>query len=92
MLVIKPKKAADWMHAMFILSYYKELTLELFSNGEDAVSTYMVVEGEEDSLRLAEMAFQMNWHQGGWICPHCEGDEEETCGHLTFTHPINPAF
>ena len=105
MFVIKPKNPADWQYAMFILSYYTKLIIELFSNGEDADTAYMVVrgkelmEGEESDLMLAEMAFQMNWHQGNQrICEMCtlelgKGAEvEDCCGHLTFVKPINPAF
>ena len=112
MFVIKPKNPADWQYAMFILSYYTKLIIELFSNGEDADTAYMVVrgkelmEGEESDLMLAEMAFQMNWHQAnGWVCPHCDNGVDpavseymkkngrlDVCGHLTFDRPINPAF
>lgn len=99
MFIIKPNNPADWRHAMFILSYYSKLIIELFSNGEDADTAYMMVrereliEGEESDLRLAEMAFQMNWYQGKMICPHCEDNtDENACGHLTFTGVINPAF
>lgn len=98
--VICPTEPADWQHAMFILSYYSKLIISTFSNGEDANTAYMVVEskplleGEEDELRLAEMAFQMNWHQIGRLCPHCidHADHYDSCGHLAFSKPINPAF
>jgi hypothetical protein len=111
MFVIHPENAADWQHAMFILSHYRDLYCELFSDAEEASSTYMVVSDTEpgfewpdgmdttaaQNLRLAEMAFQMNWHQkGGHRCVHCdalpEPLQEETCGHLTFNKIINPAF
>ncbi len=87
MFVICPENAADWQHAMFILSHYRGLYCELFSDAENASSTYMVVddtppgfEWPEDmdtesaeNLRCAEMAFQMNWHQkSGFRCVHCD--------------------
>ena len=44
--------------------------------------------GEVGDLRLAEMAFQMNYHQkGGFRCGHCD-ETEGACGHLCFTTPI----
>ena len=100
MFVIKPIKDADWQHAIFMLSYY-HVKISTFSNGEDAITAYMVVEGkpmaegDEDHLRLAEMCFQMNWHQhGSSLCPHCidHADVFDSCGHLAFSKPINPAF
>lgn len=39
----------------------------------------------QNDLRLAEMAFQMNWHQKGGVCPLCQAHGERHCGHLTFT-------
>jgi len=88
MFVIHPENAADWQHAMFILSHYRELSCELFSDADQVSSTYMVVDDtypgfewptEEEAtrasenLRYIEMAFQMNWHQrGGHRCIHCD--------------------
>ncbi len=114
MFVIYPENAADWQHAMFIMSHYKDLYCELFSDAEEASSTYLVVVDTTtvfewpdvmettaaNNLRCAEMTFQMNWHQkGGHVfgrCVHCDAMpeplQEETCGHLTFNKPINPAF
>ena len=105
MFIIFPEKAADWQSAMFIMSYYKDVYCELFSDGENAESAYMVVDASppgfeiptdeaNNNLRLAEAAFQMNWHQTrGWRCIHCdalpEPLREETCGHLTFTKRID---
>ena len=80
----------DFREAMFIMSYH-HVSMTAYSNGEDAASTYMVVGGKgcgqqvkEEDLHNAEMAFQMNFHQEGMICPHCDG-MEKVCGHLTFT-------
>ena len=103
MFVIYPETAADWQHAMFMLSYY-HVRCKLYSNGEDASTTFMVVSEDEDwsesdaeNLRLAEISFQMDWHpRSGLRCVHCdalpEPLREETCGHLTFHKPINSAF
>jgi hypothetical protein len=105
MFVIHPKNAADWAHAMFIMSYYHDLYCEMFSNGETAESAYMVVSDAApgwdaptdravENLRLAEMTFQGNWHQKGrHRCVHCSALpaplQEETCGHLTFNRIID---
>lgn len=88
MFVIYPENPSDWVHAMFIMSYYRDLHCELYSDGEEASSTYMVVDdtppGFEwpegmhtkaaENLRYAEMAFQMNWHQASnkFRCIHCD--------------------
>lgn len=99
--VIYPIESADWQHAMFMLSFYNKIKISTYSNGDDADTAYMVVEevvipeGEESELRLAEMAFQMNWHQHPVsLCPHCidHSDHFDRCGHLAFSKPINPAF
>lgn len=45
MFVIHPEDAADWQHAMFILSHYRGLYHALFSDAEEASSAYMVVSG-----------------------------------------------
>lgn len=96
--VIYPTDPADWQNAMFILSYYTKLIISTFSNGEDEDTAYMVVEskplleGDENELRLAEMAFQGNWHQHNeYQCPHCmpHSDKFNSCGHLAFRAPIN---
>lgn len=39
----------------------------------------------QNDLRLAEMSFQMNWHQKGGVCPLCQAHGERHCGHLIFT-------
>ena len=108
MFVIHPENPAEWANAMFIMSYYKDLYCELFSDGEHQESAYMVVSESApgfdlptdesiSNLRLAEMAFQINWRQKpGFRCEHCdalpEPLQEETCGHLTFNKMIIPAF
>ena len=104
MFVIKPEKDGDWVDAMFILSHYHAL-VGFYSNAESPNTVYMVVQPDEDrskdkedaenQLYLAEMCFQMNWHQYGTkLCPHCidHADKFDTCGHLTFSKPVNPAF
>jgi len=88
MFVITPKNAADWQHAMFMLSYY-HTKIEAYSNGEDADTVYIIVRGLDEQVRLAEAAFQMNWHQdGSGQCGHCSSDIDY-CGHLKFTKPID---
>ena len=101
MFVIYPKDPAEWQNAMFMLSYYHVLC-RTYSDGDNEISAYMVVEGlpetdgtdRDDDLRMAEMCFQMNWHQEGKLCPHCvdHSDVFDCCGHLTFTKKINSAF
>ena len=90
--VVKPISLIEWQHAMFILSYY-HVDIAAFSNGDDPLSTYMVVgaihpkseriKGQDinpqEQLRLAEMAFQLNWHQVGNLCPHCHCTEVDVC-------------
>jgi hypothetical protein len=108
MFVIHPENPSDWANAMFIMSYYKELHCEMFSDGENDETAYMVVSAAPpgydlpsdealNNLRMAEMAFQMNWHQKSHFrCGHCDALpdplREKTCGHLTFNKIINPAF
>ena len=108
MFIIHPTNAADWANAAFILSYYRELHCEMFSDGENEESAYMVVDSTPagfdlptheaiESLRCAEMAFQMNWLQKSHHrCAHCdalpEPLQEETCGHLTFCGTIKSTF
>ena len=97
MFVIKPESAADWAEALFILSYYR-VACATYSDGENAESVYMTVHPDKDmnedvettveQLHMAEMAFQMNWHQVGMVCPVCE-DTVNICGDLTFNKPIN---
>jgi hypothetical protein len=100
MFVIFPVKPADWQHALFMLSYY-HVNITIRSDGEDAITTYMVVDNDgtteaQEQLRLAEMCFQMNWHQSNHhrLCPECmpHSDQFDSCGHLTFTKPIISVF
>jgi hypothetical protein len=82
MFIIRCENPADWQEALFMLSYYHVKTT-FYSDGENAKSTYAVVELAEangDGLHLAEMCFQMNWHQhNSGICLHCEQDEIDVC-------------
>jgi hypothetical protein len=80
MFVIQPENAADWQHALYILSHYKELVLNVYSDAEKATSTYMVVDDNDcidsrKSVHQVESAFQINWNQDRMICPHCENVE-----------------
>ena len=62
--VIKPSNPESMVHAMFLLSYYK-VTFSSFSDGDHASSTFIKVSREyrKGDLRLAEMSFQMGFHQ-----------------------------
>jgi hypothetical protein len=76
----------------------------MYSDAHSIDSVFMVVKDhpdyeDMDDVRLAEMAFQRNWHQDNQrICEMCtlelgKGVEiADCCGHLTFVKPINPAF
>ena len=91
MFIIKPKDQKDWAEALFMLSYY-HVVINVFSNGENADDMYIRVEDEsyccqeasegrkaEEQLRLAEMAFQANWHQSLGICEQCYDENIEVC-------------
>ena len=63
----------DLIEALFTLSLYN-VQFEARSNGENSNTTVLVVdkEGREGDLRLAEMAFQMGYHQKNRpVCPEC---------------------
>jgi len=87
MFTILAGSPLDMLDAMFILSHY-QVKFQAFSDAENPLSTEIVVDEEirEGDLNLAEMAFQMNYRQVGYICPFCvrEDPEAKTCGHLTF--------
>ena len=91
MFTILISSADDLLQALFVLSYY-QVKFQTFSDAENPFSTEIVVDEEmrEGDLRLAEMAFQMNYRQVGHICPSCQRDypEEKSCGHLTFKGQI----
>jgi len=47
-------------------------------------------ERRNGDLRMAEMAFQMEFHQARMMaCPECYDKGEEVCGHLVFDASIN---
>ena len=87
MFTILAKSPLDMLDAMFILSHY-QVKFQAFSDAENPLSTEIVVDEEmrDGDLRMAEMAFQMNYRQVGWICSQCKEKypEDTTCGHLTF--------
>jgi len=92
MFIVKCSDGKSLKQALFILSCY-DVSFYTESDGENADSTYIVVddEGREDSLRMAEMAFQMAFRQAKCnVCSACEDDTQ--CGHLLFTDLIEPAF
>jgi len=92
MFVIQPMYPSEWGDALFLLSYY-DVNLTMDSDLENPESLYGFVTSEnQDDLRLAEMAFQMNWRQGPALCTYCrdnEGRNRHSCGHLTFTSVID---
>lgn len=101
MFIVQPMYPSEWQDAMFLLSHYN-VNIALYSDAENLNSVYGVVAAnlvddteeryDEDDLRLAEIAFQMNWRQGNALCPYCnddDGHKGHCCGHLTFTSIIN---
>lgn len=87
MFVVKCTDTAALLEALFLLSLYR-VRFEAQSDGEDAATTILVVDKElrEGDLRLAEMAFQMQFPQtSSMACPVCYGQGESVCGHLVFT-------
>lgn len=93
MFIIKPKNNQDMAAALELLSNYSVL----FETVHTGAQTIIVVQKEKVSgdLRLAEMAFQMNYVQEGVrLCDVCKLEIERTgngnanCGHLTFTKPL----
>lgn len=90
MFVVKCIDTAALMEALFLLSLYK-VRFETQSDGENPTTTVLVVDEETrgGDLRLAEVAFQMQFPQiGGMACPVCHGQGESVCGHLVFTTSI----
>ena len=92
MFIVKPKNSNDWARAMFILSYYRYLKIDVFSNGENTDGMCIRVEEDtyccmtaqegrdaEQDLRCAEMAFQAHWHTGDDLCEMCREDEISVC-------------
>jgi hypothetical protein len=93
MFIVKPKTPEDMVHALFILSFYK-VRFEAMSDGDNSNSVTLKVANQyrKGDLRMAEMAFQMGFHQEGRVCEYCEAKGKEFCGHLTFTHVIKGGF
>jgi hypothetical protein len=72
--------------ALFILSAY-DVKFEAKTIDGDASTAYIVVDEERiaGDLRMAEIAFQMEFHQVCMkACPECQDKGEEVCGHLVF--------
>jgi hypothetical protein len=90
MFFIVPKTPEDLMEAMKLLSNYHVAAESYLDNADNLYLSIIHdhYESEDDDVRLAEMAFQMNWHQGG-ECPECT---EQPCGCMVFTKPIKFAF
>jgi hypothetical protein len=96
MFLVKPRTEESIAQAVFMLSFY-HVKFHTQSNGEDIKSLIIIVDDEtqEGALLLAEMAFQMNFHQANErLCEVCKGKIEKTgvgfgnCGHLTFSRLI----
>lgn len=95
MFIIRPKNGDDCLNALVLLSkYYVDVAvknhhdnmyIEVTEGGCDPVIAI-------DNLRLCEMAFQMNFRQGGnRLCVSCHIStyyHDDFCGHLTFTSTI----
>lgn len=89
---------------LLLKNYAVEYTTEMYNNKIFMVvrecCTFDATRGVkaklEDDMILCELAFQMNYHQDGRakLCDVCKmeiertGEGKDTCGHLTFTHPI----
>jgi hypothetical protein len=92
MFFIVPEKPEMLVEALNMLACY-HVSAEAYTNDPcDINELYLAVypdhyESEDDDVGIAEMCFQMNWHQGG-KCPECQ----DICGHMVFTKPIKPAF
>ena len=94
MFIVKPKTTDDLAKALLIISYY-QVIMRVYSDTENINSIFIEVfdEDRKGDLRLAEMAFQMNFSQfnkksTNFMCPLCEQKGEECCGHLVFTEEI----
>ncbi len=90
MFMITPESSEFWVEALALLSNY-HVAGTTYMDNNDPDTMYMAVINDhfesDDDVGLAEMAFQMNWHQSG-KCPECA----DICGHMVFTKPIKPAF
>jgi hypothetical protein len=108
MFVIMPFKDSDWAHALFILSYYAVELIVRSNGEQASSTYMVVrqldtddtcdedaIEKAASDYRCAEMCFQGNWHTHKEnLCPDCidYSEQLDTCGHLAFSEPINPAF
>jgi len=108
MFIVMPFKPEDWEDALFILShYYAHITMRCdgeYAHGTYMIVSPLHPDVEQiadqnldvnQQYHLAKMCFQMNWHQHSErICPDCDkhADKFDTCGHLAFSEPIDPAF
>jgi hypothetical protein len=93
MFYIVPENKEDLVKALVLLSYYHVAAASCLKDPDDEDTLYLAIirdhfESDDDDVRLAEMAFMANWHQGD-KCPECP---EDICGCMVFTKPIKPAF
>jgi len=91
MFIVKPETEDALMAARELLVHYRAVDVEEYKFPKYNPVTILVARGGND-LHLAEMAFQMNFHQVGNVCIQCVLGGETACGHLTFSKPINSAF
>jgi hypothetical protein len=96
MFIVKPETEEAIAYAVSMLSFY-HVKFHTQSDGDDIRSLIVIVDDEtqEGALLLAEMAFQMNFHQSNErLCEVCRNEVErtgvgfDTCGHLTFSKMI----
>ena len=96
MFIVKPETEESIAYAVFMLSFF-HVKFHTQSDGDDIKSLIIIVDEEtqEGALLLAEMAFQMNFHQANErLCEVCKDKIERTgvgfgnCGHLTFSKII----
>jgi len=89
MFVVKASNVAEVKRVKYMLHDFNVLV-----NVEHKKDTLFVVkrrEGNYGPFRLAEILFQMNYHQCPInVCPVCASNGENLCGHLYFDKPIEP--
>lgn len=87
MFFIVPENKEDLVEALGILAYYHVAASSYIEDPDDLDTMYLAVNQDhftgpdadnESDVRLAEAAFQMNWHQGG-KCPECSEDDISLC-------------
>lgn len=97
MFCVQVGNSVAFVEAQGLLGYYDVLLKNEVYDGKHTI----VVDGEtrKGDEYLAYMAFTASFRQSKtYICPVCRAEIERTgegdasCGHVTFTQPIRPAF